>query len=107
MQECCILKLKLIKHKLLIMKMRRWLIEYSYNHASALKSGVEKSTNDNTAPLKDRIEKFIGFVSEEIEPGQIFDMVYEQGKGSVLYKNGVEKGYVEGLDFKKALFNIW
>ncbi len=75
--------------------------------ASALKSGFEKSTNNNTGPLKDRIEKFIGFVSEEIEVGQVFDMVYEKGKGSVLYKNGVEKGYVEGLDFKKALFNIW
>ncbi|MEW7278217.1 chalcone isomerase family protein [Aquimarina sp. 2201CG1-2-11] len=75
--------------------------------ASALKSGFERSTNNNTAPLKDRIEKFIGFVSEEIEVGQVFDMVYEKGKGSVLYKNGVEKGYVEGLDFKKALFNIW
>lgn len=75
--------------------------------ASALRSGFIKSTNNNTAPLQDRIEKFIGFVSEEIEVGQVFDMVYEKGKGSVLYKNGKEKGYVKGLDFKKALFNIW
>lgn len=75
--------------------------------ASALRSGFIKSTNNNTALLQDRIEKFIGFVSEEIEVGQVFDMVYEKGKGSVLYKNGVEKGFVEGLDFKKALFNIW
>ncbi len=75
--------------------------------ASALKSGFVKSTNNNTAPLQDRIEKFIGFVSDEIEVGQVFDIVYEKGKGSVLYKNGVEKGFVKGLDFKKALFNIW
>ncbi|MCX2763294.1 chalcone isomerase family protein [Aquimarina muelleri] len=74
---------------------------------AALRNGFVKSTNNKTAPLQDRIEKFIGFVSEEIESGQIFDMVYEKGKGNVLYKNGVEKGFVEGLDFKKALFNIW
>ncbi|WP_062059193.1 chalcone isomerase family protein [Aquimarina longa] len=75
--------------------------------ASALRNGFKKSTNDKTAPLNDRIEKFIGFVSEEIQVGQVFDLVYEKGKGSVLYKNGIEKGYVKGLDFKKALFNIW
>ena len=25
----------------------------------------------------------------------------------MIYKDGVEKGYVEGLDFKEALFKIW
>ncbi len=74
---------------------------------SALRDGFIKSTNNNVEPLQDRVEKFISFVTEEIEVGQVFDMVYVKGKGSVLYKNGVEKGYVEGLDFKKALFNIW
>jgi len=74
---------------------------------SALRDGFVKSTNNNVAPLQKRLEKFISFVTEEIEVGQVFDMVYIKGKGCVLYKNGVEKGYVEGLDFKKALFNIW
>ncbi len=73
----------------------------------ALRDGFDKSTNGNIAPIKDKIEKFIGFIKEEIEKGQIYDIVYEKGKGSVIYKDGVEKGYVEGLDFKKALFNIW
>jgi len=75
--------------------------------AGALRDGFEKSTNGNTAPLEKRINTFIGFIKEEIEEGQIYDIVYEPGKGSVIYKDGVEKGYVEGLDFKKALFNIW
>lgn len=73
----------------------------------ALREGFKKATNDNTTALDTRINKFVGFVSDEIEVGQTYDLVYEKGKGSVLYKNGQEKGFVEGLDFKKALFNIW
>ncbi len=75
--------------------------------ANALRDGFKKSTNGKTEKLNKRIEKFIGFIKEEIEVDQIYDIVYEKGKGSVIYKNGEEKGYVEGLDFKEALFNIW
>lgn len=75
--------------------------------ASALRDGFKKSTNNNTKPLDDRINQFIGFIKDEIEVGQVYDIVYEKGKGSVIYKNGQEKGFVKGLDFKKALFNIW
>jgi hypothetical protein len=75
--------------------------------ANALREGFEKSTNGNMKPYNERIEKFIGFINNEIKVGQIYDMVYEKGKGSVIYKDGKEKGYVTGLDFKTALFNIW
>ncbi|WP_378175099.1 chalcone isomerase family protein [Aquimarina sp. SS2-1] len=74
---------------------------------SALRDGFKKSTKGNTASLDKRINTFVGFIKDEIEEGQIYDIVYEKGKGSVIYKDGVEKGHVEGLDFKKALFNIW
>ncbi|MBW1296579.1 chalcone isomerase family protein [Aquimarina litoralis] len=75
--------------------------------AGALRDGFKKSTNGNTTSLDKRINTFIGFIKDEIEEGQIYDIVYEKGKGSVIYKDGVEKGYVEGLDFKEALFKIW
>lgn len=75
--------------------------------ASALRDGFKKSTNGNMGPIEERVNRFIGFIKEEIEVGQVYDIVYEKGKGSVIYKNGEEKGYVKGLDFKKALFNIW
>ncbi len=75
--------------------------------ANALREGFKKSTNGNLAPYQERIDKFIGFISGEIEVDQIYDIVYEKGKGSVLYKDGQEKGHITGLDFKEALFNIW
>lgn len=73
----------------------------------ALREGFKKATGDNTAALDDRINKFIGFIKEEIEVGQVYDIVYEKGKGSILYKDGKQRGVIEGLDFKTALFNIW
>ncbi len=75
--------------------------------AAAFREGFKKSTDNKLSPYQKRIDKFIGFIDEEIEVDQIFDIVYIEGKGSVLYKNGKEKGYIEGLDFKVALFNIW
>ncbi|WP_109300072.1 chalcone isomerase family protein [Aquimarina sp. AU474] len=75
--------------------------------AGALRDGFDKSTNGNIDPIKERMEKFIGFIKDEIEVDQVYDIVYEKGKGSVIYKDGAEKGSVAGLDFKEALFNIW
>ena len=74
---------------------------------NALREGFDKATNGKIGAISERIETFLGFMNEEIQVGQVYDIVYEKGKGSVVYKDGKEKGYVGGLDFKKALFNIW
>jgi hypothetical protein len=63
--------------------------------------------NGDTSALADKIETFKGFFSDKIVKGNIFDIAYIKGKGSVVYKNGKEVGVVAGLDFKKALFAIW
>lgn len=73
----------------------------------ALNDGMEKSTNGNTAPLKDKIAKLISFFKDEINKGDNFTLVYVPGKGTIAYKNGVKKGIVEGEDFQKAFFGIW
>ncbi|MBW2962524.1 chalcone isomerase family protein [Mesonia aestuariivivens] len=73
----------------------------------AVEEGFENSTNGNTAPLKSKIEKFITFFKEEINKGDVFDITYQPEKGVVSYKNGKEKGTIEGMEFKKALFGIW
>ena len=74
---------------------------------SAVDDGFEASTNDNIAPLADRIEKFKSFFSDKIEKTNVFDIAYIKGEGSVVYKNGTKIGVIEGMDFKKALFGIW
>lgn len=74
---------------------------------AALDEGLINSTNNNTAPLKDKINKFKGFFKDEIKVGDKFIIVYNPSEGIVFYKNGIKKGVIEGYDFKKALFGIW
>ena len=74
---------------------------------SAVDDGFDAAMNGDTSALADKIETFKGFFSDKIVKGNIFDIAYIKGKGSVVYKNGKEVGVVAGLDFKKALFAIW
>ena len=73
----------------------------------ALDEGFEKSTNNNVAPLKEKIAKFKTFFKEKFNKGDSFIIANVAGTGIVVYKNGVKKGSVDGLEFKKALFGIW
>jgi hypothetical protein len=73
----------------------------------AVNEGFGKSTNNSTAALKTKIDKFIAIFKEPIKTGDIFDLIYIPGKGTVVFKNGKIKDSIEGLDFKKALFGIW
>lgn len=74
---------------------------------SAVDDGFQASMNGDISALADKIETFKGFFSDKIVKGNIFDIAYVKGKGSVVYKNGKEVGVIEGMDFKKALFGIW
>lgn len=80
----------------------------SENMSEAINEGFEKSTDGNTAPLKDKISKFVDtFKKSEIVEGNVFDVIYVPGTGVQSYKNGELQSTIEGLDFKKALFGIW
>lgn len=74
---------------------------------NAVNEGFENSTNGKTAPLKAKIDKFKSFFKDEIKKGDEFIIAYIPETGVVVFKNGVKKGVIEGLDFKKALFGIW
>ena len=74
----------------------------------AVTEGFENSTGGNTEPIQDEINKILGFFKEDIKKNDVFDLVYLPSEGGVVaYKNGEEKGRVQGMDFKKALFGIW
>ncbi len=73
----------------------------------AVTEGFEKSTDGNTAPIQDEINKLLNFFKEDIHKNDIFDLVYLPSKGVIAFKNGEQKGVIKGKDFKKALFGIW
>lgn len=74
----------------------------------AVRDGMDKSTNGNIDPVKDRMEKMIakGF-AEDVNDGDEFDIIYIPGEGTSLKKNNKTLVTLEGLDFKKAVFGIW
>jgi hypothetical protein len=51
--------------------------------------------------------KLKGFFSDPIKKGDKIRLEYSSGSGVKVYKNGVYKGVISGLEFKKALFSIW
>lgn len=69
--------------------------------------GFEASTDDNLAPIQKEIDQFMGVFKDEIKDGDVFDLVYEPGKGVEVFKNGKMKDTIGDLAFKKALFGIW
>lgn len=70
----------------------------------AVTDGFENSTSGK-ATTAERAS-FVACFNDEITKEDVFDIAYVGGKTTV-YKNGKEKGSVEGLEFKKALFGIW
>ncbi len=72
----------------------------------AINEGFEKSTGGNTAPINGKIKQLLDAFTS-ISVGDVFDLVYEPGKGVSMYINSKLATTVTGLDFKKALFGIW
>jgi len=75
--------------------------------ADSTRDGFVRSTGGNLAPIETEVEELIKAFQEEIEKGDIFDLVYEPGQGVTVYRDGKAASNVKGLEFKKALFGIW
>jgi len=57
--------------------------------------------------LQPKIDIFNSYFTEAAEKEDIYDIIYEPGKGTSVYIKGELKGIIEGLDFRKAVFSIW
>lgn len=75
--------------------------------AESTRDGFVRSTNGNLAPIENDVEELIKAFKDEINEGDVFDLVYEPETGVTVYKNGVAASNVKGLAFKQALFGIW
>jgi len=74
----------------------------------AWKEGFEKNQPpERLDALKSRIERFYTLFEEPARKGDKYILEYTPGKGTLVRKNGVELGVIEGEDFKNALLEIW
>jgi hypothetical protein len=73
----------------------------------AWNEGFAGATGGNPAPLKESIDKFNSFFTEQARKGNIYDIIYTPGEGVTVIMKGKPMGTIKGLDFKKTLFAIW
>lgn len=74
----------------------------------ATMEGLNKSMDGDIKPIEKQVKQFIAGFDEEIAEGDRFDIVYDPGRGILVYKNGQDQGIVaEGKTFKRAVFGIW
>lgn len=69
--------------------------------------GFDKATGGNVLPIKEEIDRFNSFFTEEAKKDDVYDIIYIPGQGVGVFIKGTLKGTIKGLDFKKALFSIW
>jgi hypothetical protein len=74
---------------------------------SAVDEGFAKSAKSNLSALQSRIDQFKAVFAAKINKGDVYDLVYDKTKGTLIYKNAKLVASLPGLDFKKALFGIW
>ena len=73
----------------------------------AWNEGFVNATGGNLAPLKESIDRFNSFFTEEARKGNIYDIIYSPGEGVSVIIKGKLLGIIQGLDFKKSVFAIW
>ena len=69
----------------------------------ANQSEAEMKTLD---PKVDLLMKFISTIPE-LKKGEVINLDYIPGSGTKILINGADKGYIEGLDFNRALLKVW
>lgn len=71
------------------------------------RDGFDRSIGEDWGELSGTINDFIGVFNAEIKLDDVYDLVYEKGEGTKVYKNGKLEKRIPGVAFKEALFGIW
>jgi len=72
--------------------------------------GIQEGFNKNSAAelpgLQARLDTFRTFFSK-VSKGDVVELSWEPGRGTVAKINGTERGTIEGKDFADALLKVW
>jgi len=72
----------------------------------AIREGFMKNSAGQMATLKERLDKFIGQLSD-VKKGEQLVVTYVPGKGTTVSGSGGERVAIPGKDFADALFSVW
>ncbi|MCM2370640.1 chalcone isomerase family protein [Aporhodopirellula aestuarii] len=73
----------------------------------SLTEGFRNATGGNVTPIQPQINQFRKCFAETITKGDTYDFIYLPKYGVAVHRNAKLKGVIAGIEFKKALFDIW
>jgi len=73
----------------------------------ALSDGLEKSTNNNTDPIKNEIKQLATSFDSPVSSGDFYEFIYIPENGTHVLKNNEFVELIPGFNFKKAFFGIF
>jgi hypothetical protein len=73
----------------------------------ALSEGLEKSTGNNTDPIRNEMEQLSSVFSTDVSSGDFYEFIYLPKTGINVLKNSELEELIKGMDFKKAFFGIF
>ena len=73
----------------------------------ALSDGLEKSTNNNTGPIKNEIKQLASSFDSAVSSGDFYEFIYIPENGTHVLKNNEFVELIPGFNFKKAFFGIF
>ena len=73
----------------------------------ALSEGLEKSTGNNTDPIRNEMEQLSSVFNTDVSTGDFYEFIYLPKTGINVLKNSELEESIKGMDFKKAFFGIF
>ena len=73
----------------------------------ALSEGLEKSTGNNTDPIRNEMEQLSSVFNTDVSTGDFYEFIYLPKTGINVLKNSELEELIKGMDFKKAFFGIF
>ena len=74
----------------------------------SVEDGFDQAMDGDTSSIQAHIDELITAFGDEIDEGDLIELIYLPGDGVTVRHNGELVGEVEGDDtFKEALFTIW
>jgi hypothetical protein len=68
--------------------------------------GFEANSPDEFSGVKDRVTEFADFFGD-MKKGDVIELTFTPGSGTVAALNGTTKGTIDGDDFGRALLRVW
>ncbi len=71
-----------------------------------IQDGFAKNSSAQLSALQPKLDTFKGYFPK-VAKGDVVELAWQPGKGTVTRVNGAEKGVIEGKDFADALLKVW